>query len=275
MTDRKFTTLRKRLDQLGYRQPLVVESVPLVEKLFADLVHTTESFKNYKRKTKHVEKDMNHVDHSEVFRNDNAKLVRENNELHLHLIKSKEEIERLTMEMKSVVRKLQHENQDLKFLNSQYVHKIRGLEKESRQKSDHIQSLEERNMNAVIETPGGRRKNIPFRRQRMDMTSTLPLNESNSTNMTQSTDPYVADLLGIADSRVEEMQQLIGKLETDYEKLERKNEYLCKQVGFVNYICNFFNMLIFGGVFNIANGYRMISQDQYLQAMRYTNIAKY
>lgn len=47
-TERKFTSLRKRLDQMGYRQPLVIDSLPLVEKLFADLMHTTESFKNAK-----------------------------------------------------------------------------------------------------------------------------------------------------------------------------------------------------------------------------------
>ena len=47
-TERKFTSLRKRLDQLGYRQPLGIECLPLVEKLFGDLVHTTESLKNAK-----------------------------------------------------------------------------------------------------------------------------------------------------------------------------------------------------------------------------------
>lgn len=32
--ERKFINLRKRLDQLGYRQTLGIESLPLVEKLF-------------------------------------------------------------------------------------------------------------------------------------------------------------------------------------------------------------------------------------------------
>lgn len=32
--ERKFVHLRKRLDQLGYRQPLGLQSLPLVEKLF-------------------------------------------------------------------------------------------------------------------------------------------------------------------------------------------------------------------------------------------------
>ena len=46
--ERKFTGLRKRLDQLGYRQPLGVESLPLVERIFSDLLHTTESLRNAK-----------------------------------------------------------------------------------------------------------------------------------------------------------------------------------------------------------------------------------
>ena len=55
-TERKFTSLRKRLDQLGYRQPLGVESLPLVDKLFGDLLHTTESLKQTKQQLgKHKE----------------------------------------------------------------------------------------------------------------------------------------------------------------------------------------------------------------------------
>ena len=48
LAEQKFTALRKRLDQLGYRQALGIESLPLVEKLFNDLIHTTESLKNAK-----------------------------------------------------------------------------------------------------------------------------------------------------------------------------------------------------------------------------------
>lgn len=48
-TERKFTSLRKRLDQVGYRQPLGLESLPLVDKLFGDLLHTTESLKTAKQ----------------------------------------------------------------------------------------------------------------------------------------------------------------------------------------------------------------------------------
>ena len=48
ISEQKYINLRKRLDQLGYRQTLGIESLPLIEKLFNDLVHTTESLKKTK-----------------------------------------------------------------------------------------------------------------------------------------------------------------------------------------------------------------------------------
>jgi len=60
----------------------------------------------------------------------------------------------LITELKASLRKLEHENADLKFLNNQYVHKVKQLEKESKQKSDRILQLQEKNFQAVVQTPG-------------------------------------------------------------------------------------------------------------------------
>jgi centrosomal protein CEP135 len=48
MLEHRYRNLRSHLDDLGYRQPLVVESLALVEKLLSDLLHTTESLRHYK-----------------------------------------------------------------------------------------------------------------------------------------------------------------------------------------------------------------------------------
>ena len=48
MLEHRYRNLRKHLDDLGYRQPLVVESLALVERLVSDLLHTTESLRHYK-----------------------------------------------------------------------------------------------------------------------------------------------------------------------------------------------------------------------------------
>lgn len=237
MADHRFSNLRKRLDQIGYRQPLVIEAVPLVEKLFTDLIHTTESYKKYKSKTSNIDKAVNFADVNETYRIDNARLVKENNEVHLQLIKCNDEIEKLQSEMKSSLRKLEHENQDLRFLNSQYIHKAHNLEKESKLKSEQLETLQEHNLKAVVETPGGRRKHVPFRRQRMDLESTLEPSTHTSVSETESlssqrNDPFVADLLGIADKQVEDLKQKLAAHDSERELLEKKNRSLKKQVRF-------------------------------------------
>ena len=43
--EKKYNQLRSQLDKFGYKAPLGVESIPLIQRLFGDLVHTTESLK--------------------------------------------------------------------------------------------------------------------------------------------------------------------------------------------------------------------------------------
>lgn len=57
-------------------------------------------------------------------------------------------------ELKAYIRKLDHETSDLKFLNNQYVHKVRSLEQDSKAKTERILQLQEKNMQAVVQTPG-------------------------------------------------------------------------------------------------------------------------
>lgn len=88
----KFTNLRRRLDQLGYQQPLGIESLPLVEKLFADLIHTTESLKNAKQQLGQKQTESLDLESAVApYRSDNARLIKENNDLHMQVIKQKED----------------------------------------------------------------------------------------------------------------------------------------------------------------------------------------
>ena len=114
ISEHKYVNLRKRLDQLGYRQTLGIESLPLIEKLFNDLVHTTESLKRAKLDLSNTKSNAdtslsNHNNSKsasvndplngnvppsvQAYKADNAKLIKENNELHLQLIKLKDEFE--------------------------------------------------------------------------------------------------------------------------------------------------------------------------------------
>lgn len=60
----------------------------------------------------------------------------------------------LVEDLKATLRKIEHETADMKFLNNQYIHKIRSLEKENKAKTERIQQLQEKNLHAVVQTPG-------------------------------------------------------------------------------------------------------------------------
>ncbi|XP_075716045.1 centrosomal protein of 135 kDa [Rhinoderma darwinii] len=229
--ERKFINLRKRLDQLGYKQPLGIESLPLVEKLFSDLVHTTESLRNAKLNAGKNEKENKNFDAViEPYKAENARLVRENNELHLELLKIKEESDRHIKDLKASLRKLEHQTADLKFLNNQYVHKIRSMEKENKAKAERIQQLQEKNLQAVVQTPGGKKRNIPFRRQRMQIDQPIPSSGLSGHPVPQPEDPYVADLLQVADDRIRELQQDVNSLQEKLESSDRAVKHLTHQV---------------------------------------------
>ncbi|KAL1253641.1 hypothetical protein QQF64_015870 [Cirrhinus molitorella] len=230
--ERKFVNLRKRLDQLGYRQPLAIESLPLVEKLFSDLVHTTESLRNAKLAAGKTEKESRNVDAVlEPYKAENARLVRENNELHLGLLKLREEKDRISRELKAYIRKLDHETSDLKFLNNQYVHKVRSLEQDSKAKTERILQLQEKNMQAVVQTPGGKKRSIPFRRQRMQIDELLPPSSGYiPPSVAQPDDPYIADLLQVADDRIQELQKEVAQLKLDLERAQAGIKHLNTQV---------------------------------------------
>ncbi|KFQ68259.1 Centrosomal protein of 135 kDa, partial [Phaethon lepturus] len=229
--ERRFVNLRKRLDQLGYRQPLGVESLPLVEKLFSDLVHTTESLRSAKLSAGKTEKECSNYDAVlEPYKTENTKLTRENNELHLEILKLKEQSDRRVKDLKGSLRRAEHETADLKFLNNQYVHKIKMLEKENKAKTEKIQQLQEKNLQAVVQTPGGRKRSIPFRRQRMQIDQPVPPSGVSAYPVPQPEDPYIADLLQVADNRIHELQSEVTELQEKLEISERGIKNYSKQV---------------------------------------------
>ncbi|XP_023566895.1 centrosomal protein of 135 kDa isoform X2 [Octodon degus] len=229
--ERKYVNIRKRLDQLGYRQTLTVECLPLVEKLFSDLVHTTESLRQSKLSSVKAEKESANFDFVlEPYKLENARLSKENNELYLELMKLRECSEQNTKELKTTLKKCARETADLKFLNNQYVHKLRVLEKESKAKNEKIQQLQEKNLHAVVQTPGGKKRNIAFRRQRMQIDEPAPPSEVSSYPVPQPDDPYIADLLQVADNRIQELQQEVHQLQEKLAVMESGVKDYSKQI---------------------------------------------
>ncbi|XP_051928718.1 centrosomal protein of 135 kDa-like isoform X1 [Hippocampus zosterae] len=245
--ERKFVNLRRRLDQLGYRHPLGIENLPLVEKLFSDLVHTTESLRNAKLSAKSEKQSQNCDVLLEPYRADNARLVRENNQLHIDLLKVKEEMEHVTRELKSRIRKLDHDMCDLRFLNNQYAHKIRCLEKDSKAKAECILQLQEKNLQAVVQTPGGKKRSIAFRRQRMQTDELIPPPATSGYPVAQPDDPYIADLLQLADNRIVELQDEVTKVTSELDESHECMQLLNTQVSERDQEIDRLNRVLHGG----------------------------
>ncbi|CAF0946900.1 unnamed protein product [Adineta ricciae] len=242
ISEQKYTTLRKRLDQFGFKQPLAIESLPLVEKLFQAFIQTTEELKKAKENPPAAyappppatSSSTNGVSSAHPYKNDNARLVKENNDLHLELLKAREQLDHHVKEFKSQLRKLEHENADLRFLNTQYIHRLRTLEKESRQKDNKILELQEKNFQAVVQTPGGNKHTIPFRRQRLDIDEMLPESSSSQRTSLQQlpyvNDPYIIDIVKVTEDRIAELEVELQQQKQHTDEVETKMTNLKYQV---------------------------------------------
>ena len=205
----KFGILRRRLDQLGYKQPLGLDAVPLTERMLCDLMHTKETLRDAESKlgTHQREREV-FTQHVEPYRQDNANLVQENNTLHSQITKAKECNESKMRDLKSTLRRMDHENTDLKFLNSQYLSRVRQQERECHSKSEKINLLQEKNQSAVIQTPGGSKRQIPARRQRMELDSFLPppVPSYYPDTPLSTPDPEIIQMVQVADEKISSLQ---------------------------------------------------------------------
>ena len=71
------------------------------------------------------------IEQIEPLKNENAKLVRENNELHQQMIKVKEDATQMQSSFSQRMRSVEGQSQDLNFVNGQSANQISQLESEN------------------------------------------------------------------------------------------------------------------------------------------------
>ena len=79
----RVASLRSKLRAFDYQEPLGVDSLDLVERLFRDLVSTTEVYQQLHEQEDRLTQELA-LAQAQLFplRKDNSRLTRENNELH-------------------------------------------------------------------------------------------------------------------------------------------------------------------------------------------------
>ena len=129
--EKKFLLLKKRLDALHYCQPLTLDSAALVEKLLGDLIKTTEGFQNLKRQNEEGKTNVLKAEGLlQPLKRENARLTKENNELHYEMIKVKEDADFKDNRWKTTMKSLEGEKNDLKFVLQQKDSSIKKLQDE-------------------------------------------------------------------------------------------------------------------------------------------------
>ena len=237
-TEKKFIALRKRLDQLGYRQPLGMESYLLVDRLFGDLVQTTDSLRKAKKYANPRGDDANAAwtDAVGAYKAENARLVRENNDLDAKLLAERETLEERVRELRVTLRR---ENADLKFVNSRINTSIAFARTNAnrRRKTVELQEKERK-------TPGGRKKLVAFRKQRMDVEAHVPPPAAAATApRVVAPEPFLMDMMKMGDLRNERMSEKIVALEESEKASARAVQSLRKQVRIV--LCVWLKSFIF------------------------------
>ncbi|CAH0398815.1 unnamed protein product [Chilo suppressalis] len=123
-----YFNLKRKLEDLGYNNTLPTDAVPLVECILADLLQTTRSLQHYMDLSKEalLQRDSLMLE-AEPYKCDNAKLIKENNQLHREVLKFKEENLRLSKECKRKVKHLSEELSKKETSLSKLQHEIRDL----------------------------------------------------------------------------------------------------------------------------------------------------
>eukprot|EP00966_Prymnesium_polylepis_P199404 4620741-Prymnesium_polylepis.1 len=125
----RFELLRRRLAELRYDLPLGLESAPLVEALVTDLTHANERVEGLGGQIDAQAHSLIVAENTaHPLRKENGRLLRENNHLHVEMIRRAEEAERTLKEQKALTSRLQKQNNDLGFVSSQQAARIRALE---------------------------------------------------------------------------------------------------------------------------------------------------
>ena len=158
--------------------------------------------------------------------------MREVNQLHVELVKRKDAMDSQVKKIRSSLRKVEHENADLRFLNTQYAHKLRAQEGESEAKSARIQRLLEKNLEAVVEVEGGKKRQIATRKQRMAVQRLAepaaprpPLVPAAAAAGQQH-----VDLLALADAKVEKLEEQVSAASGDRAAFDERIATLEAQV---------------------------------------------
>jgi chromosome segregation ATPase len=132
LIEKQYYDLKKTLEAMNYLYPLGMESVPLVKKILDDYMSVCEKFQQLKLLNHKVEEELkSEKDVYLPLRSENSKLVKENNDLHNENIKIKDDLDFKDTHYGNIIKKLEQEKAEAKFLLIQKDLQVKNIEIES------------------------------------------------------------------------------------------------------------------------------------------------
>ena len=118
--EKEYMRVKKSLEVLGYKDPLGIDSVSVVNKVLNDLIKTTEGFKKLQDERDKLRNELkSQNDIILPIRNENIRLTKENNELHQEMIKLKDAFEKNSNASNQNMIKTKNEKEEFKLLLTQ------------------------------------------------------------------------------------------------------------------------------------------------------------
>lgn len=155
----KLAVLRKKLDRLGYRQSITIECLPLVERMLNDLLKTAEGLQNIKRQYEEIKTGSSQVSGSvEPLKREIERLQRENNDLHIEIIRTKEELDQKDIKWSTVQSRMDEQKNHLKFLMDK---KEAELTRVCVEKESYIRQIAELKAKLFLPSEGIALDNVP------------------------------------------------------------------------------------------------------------------
>ncbi|KAI8809575.1 hypothetical protein BJ742DRAFT_771051 [Cladochytrium replicatum] len=226
--------LRHRLNQLDYRESFSKDSLELVQRLFADLVTTTESAKKYKNQVERLVQEKNGVEAQvEPLRSEIARFSAENNSLHHELIRLADEKDIREKKVHQATRRHEAELADLRFMNSQYLRRAETEQRRAEAERDKVGELLSQ-MKATGEKTAsmeGKQKKTELLAQRLQKieleTGLEPLHQPFPSSLS---DPAFIDLVKIAETRSQKVESEKLELVAKNNEMEGEIEILTQQL---------------------------------------------
>jgi centrosomal protein CEP135 len=226
-----YTVLKKRLDALHYTHPLGLESAALVERLLTDLLKTTEGFQQLKKINDDVKNRLKQAQEAIVpFQTETSRLTKQNNDLHIDLMRVKEDCDSRENAWRASVKKLESECEDLKYLVARAKEDMNDLEQQNldlRTRLDNAMSKSYLpSTNKGIEPKARREANTIGHTQAFEIARTL---KPGSLEMGRVDNEWVGELRQ-ADERNQRLQDQLSKLSREKTSLEEQLVYMKDQV---------------------------------------------